>query len=388
MSNVPPPANPNDPGFVPAYNNPTYTNPPRQNVLALLSMIFGIVAFPMLACFGLGVLLGIAALIMGIISLISISKDPTLGRRGMAITGVVLGGLSFLVTPVLMFAILIPSLGRAKELANRASCSANLHGIMESNILYAAEQVTGGGGPFPAVCPSGPNVYRVQPAQPTGSTTTAMATLNDLQSPSNTLVTGSPTAGLWMLVLRGEVAPKYFLCKSDGLATVPGVQTDASGRFNQDFGQSNISYAIAYPWNAGGTGTGAWYKDTTDSTCPYVSDMPPVNGDVYSGVTVAVETAGAGGSGSPKAYNSPNHNGDGQNAAYGDVHVEWRNNPDCGSNSGPSTSDNIFTSSRSGGPDPNGVPPSPGRLGAGLIAPSAPYDIEVVPSRKNDGTTQ
>ena len=251
----------------------------------------------------------------------------------------------------LLIAILIPSLGRAKELANRASCSANLHGIQESMILYAAEQITGGGGPFPCANPNGALNYYVQAVAQTtalqNSKTSAQAALTDLTSFAGTM--GSPTAGLWMLVLRGQTAPKNFLCKSDGQASVAAVQQGgASSFFYEDFGASNISYAIAYPWNSTATGTGLWYKDTTDSTCPYLSDMPPCKSDIYSGITVDVTTAATVGAAN-KAYNSPNHNGDGQNVAYGDVHVEWRNNPDCGPAGGANGTDNIYTAATHGG---------------------------------------
>ncbi len=290
----------------------------------------------------------------------------------------------------LLIAILIPSLGRAKELANRASCSANLHGILESMILYANEQRTGGSGPFPSgVGASSAKAYTVQSVSQTSPTlshsqSTASSALIDLTTWTTT--NNSPTAGLWMLVLRGQTAPKNYLCKSDGFAATPALQQDSSGNFYEDFGASNISYAIAYPWNATDDDVGPWYKDTTDSTCPYLSDMPPLDNDVYAGVTVAVEAASTTTNG-PKSYNSPNHNGDGQNVAYGDVHVEWRSSPLCGPSGGAGT-DNIFTASTTGGPNPAGSPPAASSLGQSLTAPSAPYDIEVVPSRKNDGTTQ
>ena len=372
----------NDPNLV-----PSYANAPRQNTLALLAMIFGIIALPT-SCFGIGLLLGLAALIMGIIALVNTSKDPSLGHRGQAITGIVTGGLCILALPMLI-AILIPSLGRAKELANRSACSANLHSIMSSMVLYAAEDKVGGGGSFPCVNPpAAAGAYLVQSAQPVGSITTPAATLEDMMRPGNTAVTGSPTAGLWMLVLRGQTMPKNYLCKSDGMAIIPALQTDATGHFAEDFGAKNISYAVAYPWDAKGKDHGDWYKDMTDATCPYISDMPPVNGDVYGGVMVAVQSAGATPNNGPKSYNSPNHGGGGQNVAYGDVHVEWRNTP----LSGPSGSlgvDNMFTASGTpGAPDPIGLPPSAGRLGAPLSSGAAPFDIEMVPSRKNDGSTQ
>ena len=40
----------------------------------------------------------------------------------------------------LLIAILLPSLGRAKEMANRGTCSANLRGIVQSMAVYGASE--------------------------------------------------------------------------------------------------------------------------------------------------------------------------------------------------------------------------------------------------------
>ena len=40
----------------------------------------------------------------------------------------------------LLIAILLPSLGKARELANRGACAANVRGILQSAMVYAKEQ--------------------------------------------------------------------------------------------------------------------------------------------------------------------------------------------------------------------------------------------------------
>ena len=282
----------------------------------------------------------------------------------------------------LLIAILIPSLGKAKELANRASCSANLRGIMESMILYAAQGSTGGGGAFPCIPPKTAQGYTVQTTPIQNSATSAAAALLDMTTNSN--VQGSPTAGLWMLVLNNQCAPKNFICKSDGFGNVAAVTTAAASPiFYEDFGGTNISYAIIYPWT-GTTGSGTWYKDNTDATCAYLADMPAVDGDTNAGTVAHPALAGTAGNNSPSApasgvWNSPNHAGAGQNVAYGDVHVEFRLNPTCGPNN-----DNIYTVSTAtgGGPDPQGQTPSTGHaISAALLTTSSPFDVIVVPQR-------
>src|SRR5205814_3743853 len=39
----------------------------------------------------------------------------------------------------LLIAILLPSLGKAKELSNRSVCAANVRGIMQSMVVYSAD---------------------------------------------------------------------------------------------------------------------------------------------------------------------------------------------------------------------------------------------------------
>ena len=39
----------------------------------------------------------------------------------------------------LLIAILLPSLGRARELANRTACGANVHGVLQACIVYSAD---------------------------------------------------------------------------------------------------------------------------------------------------------------------------------------------------------------------------------------------------------
>ncbi len=49
-----------------------------------------------------------------------------------------------------------------------------------------------------------------------------------------------------------------------------------------------------------------------------------------------------------KTFSSPNHNGDGQNLAYGDFHVDWRNSPDTGRIGGSGGEDNIYANGGGG----------------------------------------
>jgi hypothetical protein len=83
MSNDPPAAGGSSP-----YGAPAPGSAQRDNPKALWSLILGIVSLPVTSLCGLGLLLGIPAVVLG-----WQAKDQPTGR-GMAISGLVLGALS------------------------------------------------------------------------------------------------------------------------------------------------------------------------------------------------------------------------------------------------------------------------------------------------------
>ena len=109
----------------------------RRAGLAIASLVLGIVGFCTVG------IAGIVGVILGIVALVKASNEPRVDRgRGFAIAGIVTGALSllssFTVIP-LMIAVLVPSLSRARELANIAVCGANLQAVEVSLRSYAEE---------------------------------------------------------------------------------------------------------------------------------------------------------------------------------------------------------------------------------------------------------
>ena len=105
--------------------------------LAILSLIFGclfIIPF-------LGMLFGIAAIVLGIIALVKISNNSeTLKGKGLAISGIVLGAISIFVIPMLalLAAIAIPNLLRARLHANEALAEASVKTISTAIETYSS----------------------------------------------------------------------------------------------------------------------------------------------------------------------------------------------------------------------------------------------------------
>ena len=104
--------------------------PTQTNGFAIASLIVGIVSF----C--IPVLGSLAAIVLGIVGLTR-TKDPRVGCKGMAITGIVLGGLSIVITPCFI-SIMLPSLNRARETANRVKCASNMKQIGQALAIYAS----------------------------------------------------------------------------------------------------------------------------------------------------------------------------------------------------------------------------------------------------------
>jgi len=261
----------------------------------------------------------------------------------------------------LLISILLPSLGRAKELANRAHCAANLRGITQSFVVYAQDNE-----PFyPAVNPPSTGTTYNRTFATAGTNNNPEVT----RAAMMTSEAGSPLASLWMLNLQRMAAPKLFLCKSDRVVAGPAAGIDGSGLYFPNFQQQDqVSYSVAHPWTSGGA-TAPWWRNTIDATLPIASDMAPLSGE--SNISTTNIT------GDPRLYNSQNHEGIGQNVAFADAHVEWTKRPDVGQNN-----DNIWTTGTGGSQNAIttlGTIPT-------VTGSTAPFDVIMTPVRRaSDG---
>ncbi len=292
----------------------------------------------------------------------------------------------------ILVSILLPALAKARELANRAVCMANIRGIIQAMLTYSQNS----GGVFPNVGYAagfgGSGYINTATWWPTG---TSWFTIG--QNASEAVewwyklpyaVRGGgpsgqpnwwaqPMAGPWITVLQGYTTPGSFICPSDplGSAYVSAETIFVSGHPGNSYGEifgmhpgttmwvngsswpinnptnkigAGESYSIAFPWSMLNwqlsSSPGRWWTtDGANSQVPLVSDMAPAdqsatNGDntgVYQRITTTLPTANTYG---PYIYNSGNHAGDGQNVGFGDDHVTWETSPYVGQNS-----DNIFT---------------------------------------------
>ncbi len=282
----------------------------------------------------------------------------------------------------ILISILLPALAKARELANRAVCMANIRGIIQSMTTYSQSNQ----GDFPAmglVNSAGGWAYINGPIAADWHGVGVAYSANAAEAVNGWYRTdpggnaySSPLANMWIMVLQGYTTPASFICPSDPIAQGPsyeqvtgpngapayltnfGITTDSlpANYFKMSPNGVGISYSIAYPWPfEGGVGSGQpatfqvgqwWTTNGANTQVPLVSDMAPDDtpGDgtgVFQRITTTLPTANTYG---PYIYNSGNHAGDGQNVGFGDDHVTWEISPYCGENG-----DNIFTYHNYGG---------------------------------------
>jgi len=129
VSEIPPPAPAQAPVEPPVVGTPAYRLPTGIATAAFVLGLCGLIPL-------LGILCGLIAVILGIVAL---ARSCGCGRKGLAIAGIVIGAVTMIGQPILLVAVVTPAVQRAVELANQASCKANLNGISKAVAMYQAE---------------------------------------------------------------------------------------------------------------------------------------------------------------------------------------------------------------------------------------------------------
>lgn len=264
----------------------------------------------------------------------------------------------------LLISILLPSLNRARETANRVKCASNLRQIGQALLLYSNEnrqawprtRYTAGADLTAFTGASADNPFK--DSDPTGT----MPDINDV------------SAALFLLVRTQDIGTEVFTCPSDNASKDvfdPDTANDNAASKRGNFtSKDNLSFSIAVPYpSSASTGQGYRWNANQNPEFAMMADMNP-GGDVG--------TASESGT-SPQTmrtlYNSRNHDGDGQNVLFGDGHVSFENTIFVGVRK-----DNIFGPFTSGD---NGVTRTPQAIGAGVF-PYSGEDSYLVPTSKSD----
>jgi len=243
----------------------------------------------------------------------------------------------------LLISILLPSLNRARETANKVKCASNLRQLGQAMLLYANDNrgnyprgfYSIGGSPTWGTSPNNSDIFT-----PGGQTAVVYGpSANDV------------TAALFLLVRTQDMSAGVFICPSsqNESDTFGGGNNTAKNKSNFSSVTKNVSYSLANPYPSQGAVNGGYkWINTQDADFAMASDINPGTGAASSNV-LAISTGST--SVEMKLGNSINHNYDGQNILYGDGHVEFASTPFAGI-----ARDNIFIQGTSGGSTIVGTP--------------------------------
>ena len=270
----------------------TTEEPPRSRALATASLVLGLCGLLPI----LGIVTGLTAVILGIIALIQ-------GQGRLAVGGIVTGILLPLFVNGL-FVVLVPTVGRARGLAKRAICGANLNSIGKGIALYQGEFEDS----FPWITDFSQSISLADAtARPAGGADTVEELAED---------TSNIVENLNCLVRQASVSYKVFRCPSVG-SDIAEERIAGRAGYNDPYGfwqrespsgpgkyYCDYAYHIGYPTLSGG------------------SNPAPINDQMDGGFALAAD-AGVDEGNPPTLSSDWNHETDGVNVLMASLSVRW-----------------------------------------------------------------
>jgi prepilin-type N-terminal cleavage/methylation domain-containing protein/prepilin-type processing-associated H-X9-DG protein len=268
----------------------------------------------------------------------------------------------------LLISILLPSLNRARETANRVKCGSNMRQIGQAIQLYANENK----GNYP-------RTRYVSTGATNGSYdgTNSNVAVDPFTTPGSSRIKDNDViAAMFLLIRTQDITPEVFICPSsndekDVYGAVAGISAQCKVSFTA---AKNLSYSMANPYpDTNGVNNSYKLNATTGAEFAIAGDKNPAGAPNYTGLTTANELSSQK---DMQLANSPNHQGQGENVLYGDGHAEFQQNPFCGSKR-----DCIYTVSGStdGSTTTKRVNPTNGG-GSGVCWPSWSGDSVLLPA--------
>lgn len=247
----------------------------------------------------------------------------------------------------LLIGILLPSLNRAREAANRTVCSANLRGIHQSMSIYS----NGNKNRFPKYGTGGASESAWGFEDPSSSRATDLGDPDSGSSMDISTLEDNMTAALWLMVRDGTSQAGSFVCPSDREAVddpITEVDTGAN-QYNEDGEQyrvrdtfdfglpKSLSYSSINMYDAeNGTNWDnriepEWVLMSDDNNADPATHELADDGNTDSNLHGYAHDDDPSRDNLARNENSQNHNnGAGQNFLFGDGHVEFANDPFVG----------------------------------------------------------
>jgi prepilin-type N-terminal cleavage/methylation domain-containing protein len=279
----------------------------------------------------------------------------------------------------LLISILLPSLNRAREQANRVKCSNNLRQIALAAMMYANQEVRTGAFPRTYYDTMGGNV--IASTQGYGNPPT-FANSFPTPGPGN-IGANNVTASFFLILKTQEITPDVFICPSSGgeRGFQAGSTISVQDVSNWQSIPLHLTYSYNCPFPNSAAVQGGWrFNNSLGPDFVMAADQNPgkAGGNPATPNNVEVPNYDSGRKDMQRA-NSNNHQNEGQNVVYCDAHVEFQYSPYCGAprtGAGmPPYRDNIYTA---------GVRQESDTFGGGAL-PQDPFDAVLFPSDDTNG---
>jgi prepilin-type N-terminal cleavage/methylation domain-containing protein/prepilin-type processing-associated H-X9-DG protein len=237
----------------------------------------------------------------------------------------------------LLISILLPSLNRAREQANRIKCASNLRNIATHGFIYA-NQDTRAGQKFPRTYYQPSNAAIIVTL--TGGTV-AQPKSFDSAAPATPVGINNVTASFFLLLKATDLTTDVFVCPSSSAEKAYSGMDPQSysnwyggGSPAKTYKDQN-SYSYNCPFPSTTAVSGGWKFDVTlGPDHPFAADLNPgVGQPMANGDTATTDVKAVNYNDGRKAMargNSNNHLNEGQQVAYCDGHVEWQTSPFAG----------------------------------------------------------
>ena len=277
-------------------------------------------------------------------------RNTTRARKGFTLVEllVVIGIIALLIS------ILLPSLNRAREAANRIKCGSNMRQIGQAMRQYAIDDLRGGnyprteydsteGGPPATIAleigsaPAGLAAGTAAGATMPNAGNADADMFNEVGGTDYTPGFNDVTAAFFHLLRESDLVAEVFICPSANTTEV-GYADGASKLSYVNWANpvENVSYSfqVMYPSGSAQTAGFKW-TDSLAATVAVAADLNPGITDGRDDVTgVSINSP----SREMQLGNSNNHSKEGQNILYADGSVRFEQTPFQGAQD-----DNIYT---------------------------------------------
>jgi len=246
-------------------------------------------------------------------------QSPVVSAKGFTLVEllVVIGIIALLIS------ILLPSLNRAREQANRVKCASNLKQIGLATQMYSNENK--GSYPRTHYIADRAVIAGIQ-----GNTQPQSFAPNNQPGPVGT---NNVVSSFFLLAKTQDMTAEVFVCpSSQGERDTYGNNPNGAQAYSAWTAvPTNLTYSYMVPFPTTAAVNDGFQMRNLGAEYAISGDMNPGN---TGGTGTQADNVTNARFDSPRSImqnaNSNNHNGDGQNILYGDGHAEWQTTPFAG----------------------------------------------------------